>query len=83
MPIAAHFNDPQHWHRRAKEARLLAERMPDETVKQTMLSVAVECDEFAVTAAMLHFDKLFVRRLIRETKGSCWRWRIRWRVLTH
>jgi len=33
-------------------------------------SIAVECDEFAVTVAMLHFDKLFVRRLIRETKGS-------------
>ena len=68
MPIAPHFDDPEYWHERAKEARLLAERMPDETA--TMLSVAVECDEFAVTAAMLHFDKLFVRRLIRETKGS-------------
>jgi hypothetical protein len=44
--------------------------MPDETVKQTMLSVAEECEGFAVTAAILHFDKLFVRRLIRETKGS-------------
>jgi len=35
-----------------------------------VLSVAEECDEFAVTAAILHFDKLFVRRLIRETKRS-------------
>ena len=70
MPIAPDVNDPEYWQQRAKEARLLAERMPDETVKRTMLSVAVGCDEFAVTAAMLHFDKLFVRRLIRETKGS-------------
>jgi hypothetical protein len=70
MTIAAHFNDPQHWQRRAKEARRLAERMIDETAKETMLNVAEECDEFAVTTAILHFDKLFVRRLIRETKGS-------------
>ena len=44
--------------------------MIDETAKETMLSLAEECDEFAVTAAILHFDKLFVRRLIRETKES-------------
>ena len=44
--------------------------MIDKTAKQTMPSVAEDCDRFAVTAAMLHFDKLFVRRLIRETKGS-------------
>ena len=70
MPIAPRFDDPEYWNERAKEARRLAERMIDETAKETMLSVAVECDEFAVTAAMLHFDKLFVRRLIRETKRS-------------
>jgi hypothetical protein len=70
MPTAPDFNDPEYWNERAKEARRLAERMIDETAKETMLSVAVECDEFAVTAAMMHFDKLFVRRLIRETKGS-------------
>jgi len=70
MPVAPHFDDPEYWHERAEETRRLAEQMIDETAKETMLSVAVECDEFAVTAAMLHFDKLFVRRLIRETKGS-------------
>jgi len=56
--------------RYALGARRLAERMIDETAKETMLSVAEECDEFAVTAAIQHFDKLFVGRLIRETKGS-------------
>src|SRR6516165_5917878 len=70
MPIAPDVNDPEYWHKRAEEARVLAERMIDETAKETMLSVAEECDEFAVTAAILHFDKLFVGRLIRETKGS-------------
>jgi hypothetical protein len=48
----------------------LAEQMKDEMAKQTMLMVAKECDEFAVQAAMLHFEKLFVRRLIHEPKGS-------------
>ena len=75
MPIAAHFNDPQHWQRRAKEARLLAERMPrmpNETVKQTMLSVAEECDGFAVWAAMCSIYELAVRAAIRviDAKGS-------------
>ena len=70
MPIAPHFDDPEYWHERAKEARRLAERMTDETAKGTVLSIAEECDEFAVTATILHFDKLLVRRLIHETKGS-------------
>ena len=52
MPIAPDVNDPEYWHQRAKEARRLAERMSDETAKQTMLSVAEECDGFAVWAAM-------------------------------
>ena len=70
MPTVPNIDDPEYWNERAKEARRLAERMIDETAKETMLSLAEECDEFAVTAAILHFDKLFVRRLIRETKGS-------------
>jgi len=70
MPTVPNIDDPEYWNERAKEARRLAERMIDETAKETMLSLAEECDEFAVTAAILHFDKLFVRRLIRETKES-------------
>jgi hypothetical protein len=64
------INDPRYWQQRAKEARLLAERMPDEMVKQTMLSVAEECDGFALKAAMRSIDQLFVKRLIDEMKGS-------------
>ena len=70
MPIAAHFNDPQHWHRRAKEARLLAERMPDETAKQTMLMVAEACDMFAIGAAMCSLYELAVSCVIDWTKRS-------------
>jgi phage-related protein len=70
MRIVPHFDDAEYWHERANNARYSAEQMTDETAKQTMLMVADECDEFAVRAAILHFDKLFVRRLIHETKGS-------------
>ena len=69
MPIAPHFDDPEYWNERAKEARRLAERMSDETAKQTMLMVAKDCDEFAVRATMRSIDQLPVRRLIGE-KGS-------------
>ena len=72
MPIAPDVNDPEYWQQRAKEARLLAERMPDETVKQTMLSVAEECDKFAIRAAMCSIYELAVRAAIRviDAKGS-------------
>jgi hypothetical protein len=55
-------DDPEYWRQRAEKARLVAELMPNETVKQTMLSVAEECDRFAVRAAM-HFDELAVSRV--------------------
>ena len=55
---------------RAIIARSLAERMSDETAKQTMLVVAEDCDRFAVKAAMGSIDELFVRRVIDEMKGS-------------
>ena len=72
MPKAPDINDPQYWQQRAKEARLLAERMPDETAKQTMLSVAEECDGFAIWAAMCSIYELAVRAAIRviDAKGS-------------
>jgi hypothetical protein len=70
MPIAPDVNDPEYWHQRAKEARRLARRMIDKTAKQTMPSVAEDCDRFAVRAAMRSIDELFVRRIINEMKGS-------------
>jgi hypothetical protein len=70
MPTAPDKDDPKYWDQRAKEARLLAERMIDETAKRTMLSVAEDCDRFAVKAAMRSLDELFVRRVIDEMKGS-------------
>ena len=70
MPTAPDFNDPDYWHQRAEEARSLAERMSDETAKQTMLMVANDCDGFAVRAATRSIDELFARRIINETKES-------------
>ena len=73
MPSAPDVNDPKYWQQRAKEARLLAERVIDETAKQTMLSAAEVCDRFAVWAAMCSIYELAVRaatRSIDETKGS-------------
>ena len=64
MPISSNINDPEYGQQRAKEARLLAERMPDETVKQTMLSVAEECDGFAIRAAMCSIYEVAVSRVI-------------------
>jgi hypothetical protein len=45
-------SDPGFWHRRAEEARRVANRTPDEKVKQTMLGVAEVCDSFAIGANM-------------------------------
>ena len=58
MPIAPRFNDSEHWHQRAEEARVLAEQMSSELHKEMMLKVADNYDQLAVKAA------------VRETKGG-------------
>jgi hypothetical protein len=35
-----HFDDPRHWHRRAEEARALADKMDDAQVRERMLVLA-------------------------------------------
>jgi hypothetical protein len=52
MQDAPHFNDPEHWRRRAEESRVLAEQINDETSKQMMLRIADDYDRLAVRAAM-------------------------------
>jgi hypothetical protein len=70
MPIAPDVSDPEYWHQRAEEARRLAERMSDETAKQTMLMVAEVCDRFAIGAAMCSIYGLAISHVIDRTKGS-------------
>jgi hypothetical protein len=70
MPIAPDVNNPQHWRQRAEEARRLAERMSDETAKQTMLMVAEVCDRFVIGAAMCSIYELAISHVIDRTKGS-------------
>jgi hypothetical protein len=50
MPIAPHFNDPEYWHQRAEEARVLAERMSNERTKKMMRKVADDYDDLALSA---------------------------------
>ena len=51
MPIAPHFNDPDHWRQRAEETRILAEQISDEAEKKTILGIADDYDKLAVRAA--------------------------------
>jgi hypothetical protein len=52
MPIPPHFNDPEHWRRRAEETRVFAEQMNDETAKKLMLRIADDYEELAARAAV-------------------------------
>ena len=61
MLAAPQLNDPRYWHRRAEEARVLADQISGERNKERMLKVADDYDELAVRAAI---------RSIGETKGS-------------
>jgi hypothetical protein len=61
MLAAPQFNNPRYWHRRAEEARVLAEQTSGERNKERMLKVADDYDELAVRGAI---------RSIGETKGS-------------
>ena len=62
MPIAPQqFNGPEQWHRRAEEARVLADQTSNERTKKLMLRIADDYDDLAVNAAT---------RSIGETKRS-------------
>lgn len=54
MPIAP---DPEYWHQRAEEARVLAEEMSNERIRQAMLKIAEDYDQFAVSAAIRGIDQ--------------------------
>jgi hypothetical protein len=43
-------NDPEHWRKRAKEARALAEKMTNAVSKKAMMEVAEKYDEVAARA---------------------------------
>ena len=45
------YNDAEHWRKRAKEARALAEKMTNAVNKKAMMEVAVKYDEVAARAA--------------------------------
>jgi hypothetical protein len=52
MPLAPHFNDPQHWLNRAEESRVLAEQMIDETAKEMMLRIVDDYRKLAERASV-------------------------------
>ena len=54
MPIAPHFNDPDHWRQRAEESRM---QMSDETEKKTMLGIADDYDKLAARASQRLVDE--------------------------
>ena len=56
MLNAPQFDDPQYWHQRAEEARVLAEQMSNELHKEMMLKVADNYDQLAVKAAVRFID---------------------------
>jgi hypothetical protein len=51
MPDVPHFNDPEHWQKRAEETRVLAEQMNDKTAKMIMLRIADDYEKLSARAA--------------------------------
>jgi hypothetical protein len=50
MPSPHFINEPEHWRKRAEEARTLAGQMSDPQSKQAMLRIATDYDHLATRA---------------------------------
>jgi len=53
---ASFIDEPEHWLKRAEEARTLADQMNDETSKQTMLRIAGDYERLAEHATKREKD---------------------------
>ena len=47
MPSPHFINEPEHWRKRAEEARTLADQMNDPQSRQAMLRIATDYDHLA------------------------------------
>jgi hypothetical protein len=50
MTSSHYINDPEHWRKRADEARTLADQINDPQSKQAMLRIATDYDHLAARA---------------------------------
>ena len=68
MPLI--HNDPEHWRRRAAEARAVASRMTDPVGKENMLAVAGSYDRIAIRAEERHRElpQVAAARLVDELR---------------
>lgn len=55
-PLPA-FRTPEHWRKRAEEARIVAEQMTDPDAKEAMMNVAASYDRLARVAQKVADDK--------------------------
>ena len=51
MPVSV-LEDPEHWHRRAEEARTLADQLSDTESKRTMLRIASDYERLSEHAKL-------------------------------
>jgi hypothetical protein len=54
MPITP--NEPECWHKRTEQARVLAAEYSDEMAKATMLRVAEDCDKLSTSTGPSRAD---------------------------
>jgi hypothetical protein len=82
-PTSSILHDPAHWHRRAEEARTVAEQLDDSVAKAMMLGIAEDYERLAEnalrrTAGVVVGPATATLSVVPSEDGKAWQAQFKW-----